>query len=168
MKNFPALAPFKIRWNALNQRQKTWLRAAVILLGLILLWSVLIAPALRTLRQAEAQQRGLDVQLQKMQGLQAEAQALQSQRKISYEDARRALDASVAHYFGASAQLNVVGERASMTLRNAPADELSLWLAQARVEARAIPSEARLTRSAANPAGPPTWDGTLVLSLPPQ
>ena len=39
-------------------------------------------------------------------------------------------------------------------------DALAQWLVQARLNARALPSEARLVRSAAG-----TWDGTLVLNL---
>jgi general secretion pathway protein M len=52
------------------------------------------------------------------------------------------------------------------------ADALANWLAQARNNARAVPQEAHLTRSAnprqGNGAPTPTvrWDGTLVLSLP--
>ena len=79
-----------------------------------------------------------------------------------------------------AAQLNVVGDRATITLKGASADALAQWLAQARSNARATPVEARLTRSAtaAAPAGQtpvtlgrpvvamPRWDGTLVLALP--
>ena len=35
------------------------------------------------------------------------------------------------------------------------------WLAQARINARALPGEARLNRTAAG-----LWDGTVVLTLP--
>lgn len=103
-----------------------------------------------------------------MQSLQAQAQALQSQPKIGHDEALRALEASVKQGLGASAQLNVVGDRATVTLRNTPADALAEWLAQARVNARAIPSEARLVRNTSNPTDPAVWDGTLVLSLPAQ
>src|SRR3989344_959783 len=91
--------------------------------------------------------------------------------------------AALTQRLGNTAQLNVVGARATVTLKGAPADALAQWLAQARSNARAAPVEARLTRSAA-PAGSapnapapvklgnaatamPRWDGTLVLALPP-
>ena len=168
MKIPAVLTPLQARWRALDQREQTLVRSAAMLLGLVLLWGVLVAPALRTLRQADAQQRSLDGQLQRMQSLQAQAQALQSQPRISHDDALRALQASVKQGLGNSAQLNVVGDRATVTLRNTPADALAQWLAQARVNARAIPSEARLVRNTANPTEPAAWDGTLVLSLPAQ
>ena len=62
MKIADALAPLQARWHALGQREQTLLRSAALLVGLALLWWVLMAPPLRTLRQAEAQQRSLDAQ----------------------------------------------------------------------------------------------------------
>lgn len=156
------------RWRALDAREQTLLASAAVLIGLALLWWLLIAPPLQTLRQADAQQRSLDAQLQKMQTLQAQAQALISQPKINREDALRALEASVKQRLGVSAQINTVGDRATVTLRNTPADALSQWLTQARVNARAIPADVRLTRNVSTPGGLAAWDGTLVLALPAQ
>ena len=175
MKLPAAFLPWQARWQTLGAREQTLLRSAAGVVGLAFVWWVLIAPPLRTLRQADALQRSLDVQAQKMQALQAQAQALQSQPKLSRDDALRALDASIKQRLGASAQLNVLGDRVTVTLKSTPADALAQWLVQARVNARAIPSEARLVRST-NPAAPATpgsrtpvaWDGTLVLSLPAQ
>lgn len=166
MKITAALIPAQSRWHALDPREQVLIRRAALLVGLALAWWVAVAPPLRTLRQAEVQQRSLDGQWQKMQDLRAQAQALQSQPRISHDDARRALEAAVKQRLGASAQFSVVGDRATVTLRNTPGDALAQWLAQARVNARAMPSEARLVRSTANPTGPAAWDGTLVLSLP--
>lgn len=167
MKIADAVAPLQARWQALGQREQTLLRSVALLVGLALLWWGLMAPPLRTLQQADAQQRSLDAQWQKMQGLRAQAQALQSQPRISRDDALRALQASVK-LLGASAQLSVVGDRATVTLRNTPADALAQWLAQARANAGAIPDEARLVRNTSSPAGPAVWDGMLVLRLPVQ
>ena len=175
MKLPAAFSPLQARWQALGAREQTLIRGAAGVVGLALVWWMLIAPPLRTLRQADALQRSLDVQAQKMQSLQAQAQTLQAQPKLSRDDALRALDASVKQRLGSSAQLNVLGDRVTVTLKSTPADALAQWLVQARVNARAIPSEARLARST-NPATPATpgsrapvaWDGTLVLSLPAQ
>lgn len=156
------------RWSALNPREQILIRRTTIFLALALLWWVAVAPPLRTLRQAEVQRRSLDVQWETMQNLQAQAQALQSQPSISHDEALRSLDGAVKLRLGTTAQLEVVGERATVTLRNTPADALALWLAQARVNARATPNEVRLVRSVANPTGPAAWDGTLVMSLPAQ
>jgi general secretion pathway protein M len=162
-----ALAPLNARWAALDSRERTLVVAAASVVGVALLWWIGLAPALNTLRQADAQHRALAAQVQKMQALQAQAQNIQSQPKISRDDSMRALEASVKG-LGTTAQLSVAGDRATVTLRNIAADALARWLSQARVNAHAIPSEARLTRSAVTPAGPAAWDGTVVLSLPQQ
>lgn len=170
-----AFSLLQARWQTLAAREQTLILSAAGVVGLALVWWLLIAPPLATLRQADAMQRSLDAQAQKMQVLQAQALTLQSQPKLSRDDALRALEASVKQRLGAGAQLNTLGDRVSVTLKNIPADALAQWLVQARVSARAIPSEARLVRSA-NPAIPPVpgsrtpvaWDGTLVLSLPAQ
>ncbi|MFM9901014.1 MAG: type II secretion system protein GspM [Polaromonas sp.] len=181
-----ALAPARARWAALAPREQTLVSGAAAVVLLAVLWWVAMAPALKTLQNAEAQRRTLDAQLQTMQSLQVQAQALQSQPGVNHSDALRALESSVKQGLGATAQLNVVGDRATVTLRGTSADALAQWLAQARVNARALPSEARLTRTAAAPvpaAAPgaaaavstavaddavPLWSGSLVLSLPPQ
>ena len=152
------------------------------LLGLLLagavvaaaaLWWLALAPALATLRAADAQHRQLDAQLQQMRSLQTQAAALQSQPKLGFDDAQRTLEALLKQKLGASAQMSVIGDRASITLKGANADALAQWLTQARINARAVPSEVRLVRSAApgagaaaSGAGNAVWDGTLVLNLP--
>ena len=154
-------------WDRLAPRERRSVLLAAALIGLALVWWVALAPALTTLRGAEAQHRQLDAQLQTMFRLQAEAQALQAQPKLAFEEAVRALEASVRQRFGSTAQLSVVGERATVNLKNASAETLAQWLAQARVDARALPSEVRLLRSPGPvPATGPTWDGVLVMSLP--
>lgn len=181
MKMPTALAPLQDYWRALDAREQTLIRRAAILVGLALLWWTLLAPPLRTLSQAEAQQRIVDMQGEKMLKLQDQAKVLQAQPKINRDDALRALEASVKQRLGASAQLNVVGDRATVMLRNTPADALAQWLAQARLNARTIPSEVRLVRStstnlanstaianAPSGASVAAWDGSLVLMLPVQ
>ena len=168
MKIAAALSTLQSRWRAFDQREQTLIRSALFLLGLALAWLVLVAPPMRMLRHADTEQRSLDLQWQKMQGLQVQARALQSQPKLSRDDALRALETSVKQRLGASGVLSIVGDRASVTLRNTPAETLAQWLIEIRVNARAIPSEARLVRNNASPAGQPAWDGTLVLSLPAQ
>lgn len=163
----PAWRAAQARWNTLAPREQRLVRMAVLLLGLALVWVVLMAPALRTLRQSEAQQRSLQAQWQQMQGLRAQALALQAQPALNPDDAQRALQSSVSQVLGGAAQLSVAGDRATLSLRGVPAAALAQWLAQARVNARAVPTEARLQRSAAPAAGDTAaWDGTLVLSLP--
>lgn len=153
----------RARWEGLAPREKMLVAAAAALVGLALVWLVVIGPALSTLRNAEEQHRTLDAQLQRMRSLQAQAQSLQSQPKQSHEEALRLLELSVRQRLGTSARLVIAGERATITLAGTPADALAQWLTQARVNARALPGEARLNRNAAG-----LWEGTLVLTLPPR
>lgn len=153
------------RWSRLAPREKTGALLALALVSLALLWWVLLAPALHIWRGAEAEARSLDTQLQKMRNLQAQAQTLQSQPKLGPDDTLRMLDASVKQQLGTAAQLNVSGERATVTLKGASAEALAQWLTQTRINAHLLPAEARLTRSASAKA---SWDGTIVLALPPR
>lgn len=159
----------RARWQDLRPREKSLVTTAMTLVLLALVWWVGISPALKVLRQAGAQQRSLDAQWQQMQGLAAEAGALQSRPRIKYDDAVAALETSVKQGLGPGAQLAVSGERATVTLKNVPASALAQWLTQARANARALPTEARLVRSAAAAgASGAAWDGSLVLNLPPR
>jgi general secretion pathway protein M len=161
------------RWDALAGRERLLLSLAAAVVLASALWWLALAPALATLRAADAQHRALDAQLQQMQSLQAQAVALQSQPKLGGDDAQRTLEALLKQKLGASAQMSVIGDRASITLKGANADALAQWLTQARINARAVPSEVRLVRNAAPlagaagaSAGNAVWDGTLVLNLP--
>ena len=159
------------RWQTLAARERALVRAATAMLALALLWWLALAPALDTLRRAPVRHAQLDAQLQRMRTLQAEAQQLQAQARSEPGDAPAALRRSLAQTLGGSAQLNLLGERATVTLQGAPAQALAQWLLQARSNAHAVPVEVRLTRSAGASAGAgagaePRWDGTLVLALP--
>ncbi|MCM2346442.1 type II secretion system protein GspM [Acidovorax soli] len=167
------------RWKALAPREQNLLLAAGAVVALALLWWVALAPALATLRTAPARHAALDAQLQRMQSLQAEALQLQTAPRSAPGDAVASLRSALTQRLGATAQLTLAGDRATITLKGAPADALAPWLAQARSNALAVPIEARLARSApaASPAAPatlgngpaaavPRWDGSLVLALP--
>jgi general secretion pathway protein M len=156
-------AVLRARWEALAPREKWLVAGASALIVLTLLWMVAVAPALRMLRTAEDQHRAADAQLQRMRALQAQAQALQAQPRHNYESALRLLEQSVVQRLGTSARVTVAGERVTITLSGTAPDALAQWLTQARVNARALPSEARLYRNSAG-----LWEGTVVLTLPPR
>ena len=147
------------RWQSLARRERQWLLSAALLVLAALVWWLAIAPALLTLRSAASQRLLLDAQLQQMQSLQAQAKALQAQPRIAPDEARRLLDASVKS-FGASAQLQIAGERATVSFKGASADALAQWLLQVRLNVRTVPSDARLLRGASG-----SWDGTVTLNL---
>lgn len=142
-----AAATLQARWKALARREQTLVLAAGGVLALALVWWVALAPALQVLRTAPARHAALDAQLQHMQALQAEARQLQSVPRARSGDALRALQTSLTQQLGAGAQLSSAGDRVTVTLRSVPADALARWLTQVRGTTRAVPQEARLTRS---------------------
>lgn len=153
----------RVRWDGLALREKAMLAAAAALVAFALLWWVALAPALGTLRGAESQHRELDAQLQHMLRLQSQAQAMQAQPRQTHDEALRLLELAIRQQLGAAARYAIAGDRVNVTLTGVSSDALAQWLTQARVNARALPGEARLTRNAAG-----LWDGTLVLTLPPR
>ena len=168
-----SLSALGARWQALAPREQHLLLAASALVLLALAWWLALAPALQTLRSAGPRHSALDAQLQHMQSLQAEALQLQAAPRSAPSDAVASLRSALTQRLGTTAQLSLVGDRATITLKGAPADALAQWLTQARSNALAVPVEARLTRSTAvapvgnTPAANlPRWDGSLVLALP--
>ncbi len=154
-------AAWRARWQSLAPREKWLVAATSALVVLVLGWLIAVRPALNVVRSAEEQHRALDGQLQQMRALQQQARTLQAQPKLNHEEALRQLETSLRQRLGTSARLTVAGDRATVTLAGTAPDALARWLPQARIDARALPGEARLAR---NTGG--LWDGTLVLSLP--
>ena len=146
-------------WGRLHARERRLvLLAAAVVLG-ALLWQLALAPAVRTLRQAEGERAALQARWQQMQLLKSEAEALQAMPRLAPGQAQRALQESVEQTLGAAARLSI---------KAAPATALAQWLQQARANARAVPTQARLTRPAGSPPGSAAvWDGSITLALPP-
>lgn len=154
------------RWNRLAVRERRLLLLAVWLVGAVVLWLALLAPALKVWRTAPAQSQALDAQLQHMSTLQMQAKALQQQAPLGYEDALRALNNATKESLGSNAQVSIVAERATVSVQVVPADALAQWLQQMRLNARSTPVEARLTRIVT--ASGVAWSGVLVMALPPR
>lgn len=163
-------------FNALGVRERRLVMVCGGVVALALLWWLAIAPALGTLRSAGEAHRQLDAQLQAMKALAAQAAQLKSQRALGQDEALRNLESSVKQSLGAGATLSANDGRATLNLKGVSADALALWLGQARANARVLPTDAKLTRSAATstPAGTATstvpaaasWDGIINLALP--
>jgi general secretion pathway protein M len=149
------------KWAQLAPREQDLVAGAAGLVVAAVLWWLLLAPPLAVLRAAEAQHRTLDTRLQRMLGLQAQAQALQSQPRQTANETTRLLEATVRERLGTTARMTIGGERVTISLTGASPEALGQWLTQARTNARVLPVEARLTRNAAG-----LWDGALVLALP--
>jgi general secretion pathway protein M len=150
------------RWQVLPRRQQVLAAMAVGLLLGAMLWWVALAPALATLREAPRRHAALDAQLQQMRSLQGQAQALQTLPRVGRDDVQRALETTVQAQLGNAARLQWSGDGATLTLAGVRGEALAQWLAQARTDARARPTAARLSRNASG-----LWEGRLTLTLPP-
>jgi len=151
------------RWQALSAREQRGLRSLAALVGVLVFWSVAIAPAQHTLRDSDARRAHIGQQHAHMLALQAQAQALQTRTPISRDEALRNLQGLTP---AANIQLTVQADRVSVQLKAVPAATLANWLTQARNQAQALPTEVHLTRNTAASPSTVMWDGSLVLSLP--
>ena len=149
---------FSERWKTLAARERTGLTTAAALVAILLVWSIAVRPAWRTLSVAPAQIEQLDLQLQTMRRLAAEATELRNMTPISTAQSGAALLAATDR-LGSRAQLIVQGDRATVTFNAMSGGELQNWLVEVRSAARARVTEAQLSR---DPRG---YAGTVVLSL---
>jgi len=145
-------------WRARAPRERLALAVAGSLLAALVVWLLLIQPAWRTLREAPAQLDQLDLQLQQMQRLAAEAQGLRGVAAVPPGQSAAALKAATER-LGDKARLTMQGERASLTLNGVSSEALRGWLLEARSAARARPVEAQLTR------GPQGFSGSLAVII---
>jgi general secretion pathway protein M len=152
----------RARWGALGLREQRALRLAAVVLVGAWLWSVALAPALRTLHSAAAQSAQLAATVERMQALQARAKLLQSQPAAAPGELLKALQSATAA-LGKEASLQVVGDLATLTLQHARVSSLAPWLAPASGK-HPNPAEAHLQRDTTSPE--PLWSGTLVYRLP--
>ena len=75
--------PLAAAWARLGARERRLAALAATVVGLALLWWLGLAPALRTLREADSQRAALQVQAQQMQRLKTEAEALKALPRLS-------------------------------------------------------------------------------------
>ena len=159
----------RARWQALSPREQRGVSVLGVLVGVLLFWSIAIAPALNTLRDSDNRRAQIGQQQDHMLALQAQAKALQTRTPLSRDEALRTLQGLTPN---AQIQLNVQGDRVAVQLKAVPAPTLANWLAQVRSQAQALPVEAHLTRSTTTGTAPAAtspvvaWDGSLVLRLP--
>lgn len=145
-------------WRSRTPRERQGVSVIVLVLGLFLVWSALVQPALRAVREAPAQIDRLETQLQQMQRVAAEINTLRGATRVSPTQAAQALK-SATDRLGDRARLNLQGDRATLTLTGVSPDALRAWLNEARSAARARPTEAQLQR------GPLGYSGTLGMTL---
>lgn len=150
--------PWRARWQALGARERRLVALAAAVVGAFALWSVAVAPAWRTVRDAPAELERLERQWQEMQRLAAEARDLRATPPLPPAQAAAALEASTQR-LGAAARLVLAGDRATVTLNGVDGTRLREWLTEVRSGARAQPVELQLTRGAQG------YSGSVVLAL---
>jgi general secretion pathway protein M len=147
------------RWQALAVRERQALLAAGAALAVLIIWQVAIAPAWTTWKQAPAQLRALETQTLQLQRMATEARELKGQPPVDASQSAAALKAATER-LGDKAKLSVIGDRATITLTGATADQLRAWLQEVRQGARGRPVEVQLRRVDGG------LSGTVVVSLP--
>lgn len=145
-------------WQGLAPRERRLVAAAAALVLLALLWTAAVQPAWRTLARAPAEIDRLDAELQLMQRLAAEAQALRDAPPVAPEQAQAALRAATER-LGPKAVLTAAGERVVVRFNGVAPTALREWLAEARAGARARPVAVTLQR------GGEGFSGSLELVL---
>ena len=158
------LAQLGQAWNQRNPRERFLLTLGAVLLAFVVLWSVALAPALQTWREAPARQAQLDAQSQKMLELQAQANNLKNKPPITRADAIQWLEKSLAT-LGPGAKINVQDERATLSLEAASPEALASWLNMARERALILPIQAQLKQTVTPPSYP--QGQTKQLTMPP-
>lgn len=153
-------ATLRAWWHQRPPREQALLAACAALVLLALLWSLALAPALKTLRQHGARSAQLQATLTQMQALQAQAQGLQGQGKPDGAQAQQALQNQTASLLGPQAALALRSGGATVTLHGTSPQALGRWLATIRTEAHAQVVQSRLQRNAEG------WSGSVQLSLP--
>lgn len=146
-------------WNSRSPRERQAMRAAALLIGVLLVWLVAVQPAWRTLRDTPGQLDRIDADLAQMQRIAAESRELRGAAPVSVSQAAAAVQ-SATEALGPGGRVTVQGERATLTLNGIGTDALMGWLTEVRGAARARPVEAQLTRAASG------YSGSVVLQLP--
>lgn len=143
------------RWAALRPRERTGLQWATACLGLFLLWTVALKPALRTLNQAQHGSQRLVETLQHMHALQAQAKALQQipARSADWQDE---LARSIETL--GPARLGQTPEGLQLNLQGSTPHALGSWLAELGPRWRVGVRQASLQRDAQG-----LWHGQIWL-----
>ena len=133
-------------WQSRAPRERQLIVVMVVSVTILLVWLILVQPALRILREAPVELDRLDQQMQQMQLAASEMQGLRAASPVPTEQASTALRAATAQ-LGNSAKLSIQG------------DALRGWLGQARSAARARPVEAQMVKAATG------YTGSITVSL---
>jgi len=145
-------------WRARAPRERIALAIAAAVLIVLMVWALLVAPALATLRGAPQQLESLEIQLQQVRAMAAEVRELRNMTPVAAAQSGLAIKAAAERH-GDKVRLSLQTDRALMTLINISPEQLRALLVEVRSAARARLVEAQLNRV---PAG---YSGTLVFNV---
>lgn len=158
------LMPWRNRFQSLPDKDRQRIQFVLIALFGSLLWFWNIAPALKTYQQAPLQLAQLEQQTERLLAHQSQARALQKAPRLKPQDVSAVLQQAASNSLGNGAKLSIEASRATLNLNNVSADALAQFLAAARNQALALPTEAHLQKT--KTGSQEVWRGTLMLSLP--
>jgi general secretion pathway protein M len=146
------------RWQAISPREQMAVRLAAMSLGILLVWQLAIAPALRVLREAPIELARLEAQTQELQALAVQSKDWAGVAPVSAAQAQEAIKAA-SNRLGDKAQISIQGDRATLRLSGVSAEAFKTWLIEARSGARARVTEAQLSQAQGS------LSGTVVMTL---
>lgn len=156
----PAGSALRGLWLARSAREQVLVVLALILVAGAVLWWGALGPALRTVAGVPAQLAQLDGQLARMKSQAEEAARIRQLAVPTRLQAQAALESGLRPSLGAGASLQLQNDRATISLKAVPPENLAPWLAQLRPSLGAVVEQLELRRAAEG------WDGTIVLLLP--
>jgi len=142
-----------------SPREQTGIRAALWLLGMLLVWRVGVAPGLQVWTLSDSRQAALDRQLAEMQSLQQEAQRLSASTQNGADAALQQLTA-LAATLGPDTRLHPQVDQVSIEFKAASPQALADFITQARTQVQSRTLQAHWQFRQGH------WQGQLVLSLP--
>ena len=158
-------------YSSLKPREQLGLK---VILGLLILWlSVLTVwrPAEQTWFKPPQALAQLELQLQEMKRLQAQAQAIRAQTRISTQEAAKVLE-KITKSLLPQAQMTASEDTVQISFSSVSPSVLARWLMDLRESAQCTVVQADLTR--ASNAAPPSsnakesvlWQGRVIVGLP--
>ena len=150
---------WQARWSQASAREQTLVRIAISVLLLAALWFIALRPAWVGLKAARTQAPVVRAQYEQVLQLQAQAQALRAQAPGAPVDAKAVLQTGLSG-LEKNARMAVLGERATISFKDAKPEALARFLEQARLMAHTSTLEMHFNESGG------LWSGTLVLQLP--
>ena len=145
-------------WEQRNPRERQLLGVGAAVLAAAVLWFIAISPALQTYRVSATAHAKVDAELANMLGMAAEATKLKAMPRANAAEVQTWLDSATKKLGKASFAMQ--GGRVQVSFTGATPEALAAYLAEARLKAQLVPSEAHWKKNANL-----LWDGSIVFEL---